>query len=292
MRRFSVLTVGALLCVGLVMGGLASGASARTHTPKSPVSTVKSVVPDHGPTGGGTTVTIKGKNLITATVVDFGGAAANFTFKGNAVVAISPPGGAGPVDVTVTTADGTTSTSGADLFTYETDSPTIESLGPKSGATIGGNKVNIVGANLGGATVVDFGANPALSFTVQSPKVITAVAPPGAVGTVAVTVVTPQGTTPADPADLYTYKVEPPKVTSVAPDTGQAGDSVTITGSGFAHATAVSFGGTPAAFTVDSGSSIVATVPGGSGTVDVTVTDAKGTSVTSSVDRFTYTGAT
>jgi hypothetical protein len=294
MRRVSTFAIGALLAVGVVTG-VAGTASA--HTPKPPVSTVTSLVPDHGPTDGGTTVKIKGKNLITASAVDFGTTpATSFTIQGNSVVATSPTETAGAVDVRVTTSDGTTAITPADQFTYELNTPTIQNIGPKSGATIGGTRVSIVGSNLTGATVVDFGSVPAASFAVISPKVIQAVSPAspgGAVGPVAISVTTPDGTTPPDPADLFTYKVDAPRVTSVAPDNGPnlGGTMVTITGDGFSKVTAVDFGSSSAAFTINSGHSITATSPAGSGTVEVTVTDAKGTSSTNPPStEFTYTG--
>jgi hypothetical protein len=83
--------------------------------------------------------------------------------------------------------------------------------------------------------------------------------------------------------------VSPVTVTSIFPTSGPAagGTNVTITGTGFTGASAVMFGGTAAAsFNVDSDSSITATSPAGSGTVDVTVTSAA-TSPTSAADRFT-----
>jgi hypothetical protein len=82
-----------------------------------------------------------------------------------------------------------------------------------------------------------------------------------------------------------------PTVTNVNPNTGptSGGTSVTITGTNFSGATAVSFGSNAAAsFTVNSATQITATSPTGVGTVDVTVTNQNGTSATSSGDRFTY----
>jgi hypothetical protein len=82
-----------------------------------------------------------------------------------------------------------------------------------------------------------------------------------------------------------------PIVMGISPTSGPAsgGASVTITGTGFTGATAVKFGNTPAtSFTVNSGTSIKATSPVGTGTVDVTVTTPGGTSATSSADQYTY----
>jgi len=66
---------------------------------------------------------------------------------------------------------------------------------------------------------------------------------------------------------------------------------LTIGGSGFLGATSVSFGGVSASVTVNSDSSITATVPvvSSAGVVDVVVTTAAGASATSSADQFTYT---
>jgi len=289
MRRISVMSIGALLVLGPVLG---VAGSAGAHTPKPPVSTVTGLVPNHGPTDGGTTVKIKGKNLISASAVVFGSSpAASFTISGNSVVATSPAESAGPVNVQVTTSDGTTAITSADVFTYVLNSPTIQNIGPKSGPTIGGTKVSIVGSDLAGATVVDFGSTPSPSITVISPKVIEAISPPGSLGTVAISVLTPDGTTPPDPADSFTYKVDAPKVTSVAPDVGPSagGTPVTITGSSFSKVTAVDFGGIPASFTVKSGKSISAVSPAGTGAVQVTVTDANGTSAANPPSTtFTY----
>lgn len=83
-----------------------------------------------------------------------------------------------------------------------------------------------------------------------------------------------------------------PTVTSITPDSGPTtgGTSVTISGSGFSGTDTVSFGSTAAtSFTVDSATSITATSPAGSGTVDITVTTGGGSSATSAADQFTYT---
>lgn len=82
-----------------------------------------------------------------------------------------------------------------------------------------------------------------------------------------------------------------PVVTGVSPSGGTTlgGTSVTISGSNFTGVTAVSFGGSPAAFSFVSNSTVTATSPGGSGTVDVRVTTGNGTSAITSADQFTYT---
>ena len=82
-------------------------------------------------------------------------------------------------------------------------------------------------------------------------------------------------------------------VTEIAPDTGPAtgGTTVTITGSGFADASAVSFGPLSAAMNIISDAQITAVSPLGAGTVDITVTTPGGSSAPSTADHFTYTTA-
>jgi len=85
-----------------------------------------------------------------------------------------------------------------------------------------------------------------------------------------------------------------PTVTGISPSSGFAsgGTSVTINGTNFSGATAVKFGATDAAsFSTGSDTQATATSPAGlvGQTVDITVTTAGGTSVTSSADQFSYT---
>jgi subtilase family protein/Big-like domain-containing protein/autotransporter-like protein/IPT/TIG domain-containing protein len=171
----------------------------------------------------------------------------------------------------------------------QSSEPTVTNVNPNTGPTSGGTSVTITGTNFSGATAVSFGSNAAASFTVNSATQITATSPAG-VGTVDVTVTTEGGTSAISSSDRFTYGPAP-TVTNVNPNTGptSGGTSVTITGTNFSGATAVSFGSNAAAsFTVNSATQITATSPAGVGTVDVTVTNENGTSATSSGDRFTY----
>ena len=96
-----------------------------------PAPTVTNVGPTSGPTAGGTSVTITGTNLSAATSVHFGPTAGAITSNSaTQVVATSPAGGAGTVDVTVTTGGGTSPTSVADHFTYTAATGAITAVGP------------------------------------------------------------------------------------------------------------------------------------------------------------------
>jgi Tol biopolymer transport system component len=80
-------------------------------------------------------------------------------------------------------------------------------------------------------------------------------------------------------------------VTGIAPDHGPSagGTTVTVTGHGFVAGAGVRFGSAPATgVVVHSPSSITATSPAGSGTVDVVVTTSRGTSPATPADRFTF----
>jgi len=82
-----------------------------------------------------------------------------------------------------------------------------------------------------------------------------------------------------------------PGIASVTPNEGptSGGTEVTITGSEFGTASGVSFGSTPASsFSVESSTVIKAISPAGVGTVDIRVTNAKGTSTKVPSDRFAY----
>ena len=89
---------------------------------------------------------------------------------------------------------------------------------------------------------------------------------------------------------IVNYSVVP-TITGLSPTRGltTGGETVTITGTGFTSATAVSFGSTAAAnMAIQSDAQMTATCPEGTGTVDVTVITQAGTSATSTADQFSY----
>lgn len=267
----------------------AQSVTASVTTPSVSPPTISGVTPyAAGRTSGGTSFTISGTNLSGATVT-IGGAAATLT--NNTATTISgtaPAGVAGVTTLAVTTAGGTASTG----YTYA-DTPTITSVSPAQGPVGGNTTVVITGTGFVGVispSSVRFGSVNAASYTVNSSTQITAITPAaGYASTQRVIVVGVGGVSANTAAAQFTY-VATPTVTAISPGSGPeaGGSAVVITGTDFTGATAVSFGATPASFTVVSATQITATVPAGTGTVDVRVTTAGGTSVTSPADQFTY----
>jgi IPT/TIG domain len=190
------LAVAALLAALLLTLAMAGPALAATPT-------VRTLEPHEGPAAGGTSVTILGTGFTGATAVKFGTtAASSFTVNFETVItAVSPPG-SNTVDVTVTTPEGTSPTSEGDRFSY---GPTVSKVEPNKGFTSGGTSVRIVGTGLGRVGKVRFGATAAASFTANSETEVTAISPAGEPGTVDVTVTAPEGTSPTNSADKFTY---------------------------------------------------------------------------------------
>lgn len=268
-----------------------AGSTATTPIPLTVLPQVQSISPPVGPQTGGTSVIISGQGLSGATAVRFGPiAATSFTINSNSQITATSPASFGTLDVTVTTAGGTSATSAADQFTY-VPAPTVTSISPTSGPAAGGTTITITGTDFIGVTSVRFGATEA-SFTVNSNTSITATAPaPAGAGDVCILVTAVGGNSGC--VAVFSY-IPVPLVSSISPTSGPTagGTTVTISGTNFTGATAVTFGATAAtSFTVNSNFSITATSPAGTGTVDVRVTSEGGTSTASAADQFTYAGA-
>ena len=190
-----------------------------TTGPPPPAPTVTGVSPSSGSTTGGTPVTITGAALTGASSVQFGNTAATaVTVNGDtSITATSPAGQAGPVDVTVTTAGGTSAANPNDKFTYTSPPPTVVIVNPNSGPA--GTPVTVSGTNFSGVTEVDFGSGNKASFTVNNSTTLTATAPSGT-GTVDVTVTTASGTTKTLTDDQYSYTAGLPPGTIPSPTAG------------------------------------------------------------------------
>ncbi|WP_245714205.1 beta strand repeat-containing protein, partial [Nocardia vaccinii] len=215
-----------------------------------------------------------GTGFTGATAVHFGvSLATSFTVVSDTQITAVAPARTGIAAVTVTAIGGT---SNPVFYTY-IPAPTLAAVTPDQGPETGGNTVTLTGGGFTGATVVQFGATPAVSFTVVSDTDITAVVPAGT-GSVNTTVTTAGGT-----SNSVTYSYVPaPVVGTVSPNQGPetGGNTVTLTGTGFTGTTAVHFGPNAAvSFTVVSDTEIIAVAPAGTGAGDITVTTPGGSSV-------------
>jgi hypothetical protein len=259
--------------VGVTVANPAGTSNAGDFT-FTPLISVTTIDPDFGPAAGGTSVTITGACFTGATGVDFGGVPGTaFTVVDDSTITVTTPPGTGLVDVTIHGAAAcggdTTVTNG---FQYiQPSAPVMTAITPNSGPAIGGTPVTITGSGFTGTTGATFGGVAGTSFVVVDDTTITVVTPPHAVGLVEVTVVDPVDG-PSAPLG-FTY-LPGTTITGVDPGSGPqtGGTSVTITGTCFTGATGVLFGGTAAgSFQIVNDTTIVATTPPGTGTVDVTV---------------------
>jgi cytochrome c peroxidase len=139
-----------------------------------------------------------------------------------------------------------------------------------------GTGVTITGTTFTGATAVSFNG-VASTFTVSPSGTITTTVPAGAT-TGPITVTTPSN----GPIVTTTRFTVTPAITSFAPTFGGVGAGVTITGTNFTGATAVSFNGHPATFTVSNSGTVTTTVPAGATTGPITVTTLDGTATSAS----------
>lgn len=169
-----------------------------------PTPVVTSVAPSAGPTRGGTPTVIHGSHLAGVTEVLFGARRATGLRLVNlgALRVIVPPG-SGTVMVRVRTQGGFSPPSPRARFVYAR-MPVVRALGPATGSSRGGERVEIRGANLGGVIAVLFGGRRATHVVTVNPDVLRVSAPRGG-GRVDVRVVTHGGVSSPSPRDWFTY---------------------------------------------------------------------------------------
>lgn len=257
---------GCQLRCGQVLVASGDGSARSTAELYVPPPRITGLVPPGGPTAGGTRVTITGSGLAGAGEaggsVSFGGSPAEVVAASDAeLIVISPRHDPGDVEVSITTAPDLISNPVP--FTYRP--PTVSSVSPPNGPATGGTTVSVAGADLQGATRVHFGPTSVALVSVSADGTsLTAEAPPGDTGTVAVTVTTragsPAGATSATSAPFTYY----PVITALFPARGttEGGDSVRIAGKGLARVSEVRFAdGVAAIESAGRDDSVVATSP-------------------------------
>jgi hypothetical protein len=114
-----------------------------------PAPKVALISPPGGGTGGGTTVTIVGSDFTGVSEVKFGAAPASFSVRSETEITATAPAvvNAGSVDVTVTTAAGTSPNVSGDVFTYALPAPPPAAPTPPPAAIIC-RVPNLTGKNL------------------------------------------------------------------------------------------------------------------------------------------------
>ena len=238
-----------------------------------PAPTVTAISPNNGSKGGGASVAITGTGFLAGAMVTFGGTPATgvTVVSATSITATTPAHAPGTANVVVTNTD-TQSGTCSGCYTFNPP-PTLVSISPNSGSTVGGTAITITGTGFFTGATVTFGGVAATGVTVVSATSITAATPAGTAGPATMVVTNPDG---QSATIAYTY-VAPPGVTSISPPSGAlaGGTSVTITGTAFQAGATVTFGGTAAtSVTVVSATSIRATTPAHAvGVVNIVVTN-------------------
>jgi hypothetical protein len=167
---------------------------------------VTGLAPAVGPLGGCNSVKIYGSGFSGTTQVTFGSnpAGSQLIYSDTYLVAMTPPGVAGTVNVRVTTPLGTSGISPSDGYTYA-NVATVDFVKPQGGPRAGGISVTLTGIGFYSVTSVAFGRTPAASFTIKDDNHIMAVSPAGS-GLVYITVSNVYGTSAATSQDKFTYR--------------------------------------------------------------------------------------
>jgi signal transduction histidine kinase len=295
-------------CSGMNGGGGAGGRVAFTYTD---VLSLDGITPANGTLAGGDTVTLSGHAFHANSVVTVGGTNATVTSQNGTTLAFTTPaaGVPGPVTVsvlnpsftgTVSNAGGTgaTGSSGTaanggtgtispttanqsaaltNSFTYTAGAPTIAAVTPGYVSTAGGSTITLTGTNFFTNSTVTIDGSAA-SMTYVNATTLQVTTPAHAAGSVDVVVTNGDGQSATASGGL-TYDT-PPTVSGVSPGSGltTGGDTVTITGTGFAPNPSVTIGGSAATVvTYVNATTITAVTPShGVGAADVTVTNGDG----------------
>jgi hypothetical protein len=194
---------------------------------------VTSVTPPEGPSLGGTAITVRGRGFQEGASLRVGGVLASnvVVVTETEITATTPAGTPGVADVTVVNRDGQVGTLPA-AFAY-TPPPVITHVDPTRGSTVGGQWVHVFGSGFRAGALVTFGVNASPQAEVMSGGELRARTPPGVAGTVAVSVMNPDGYQDTLPL-AFTY-VAPPTVLTISPTSGPTagGTAITILGANF-----------------------------------------------------------
>jgi hypothetical protein len=195
-----------------VEGRLAQGFT-FAHVPE-----VQSTFPTGGFAGGGTQVVLRGQDFEPGALVRIDGVPQTLVaLHGTSELVLTTQAGlpGGPYLLEVENPGGAIATS---AFSYSADpDPLLDALDPRSGPPAGGNTITIHGSNLGSASAVYFGADPATgaggtpaaALSVIDANTLEVVAPPHAPGTLSLLVRNDLSGQAAVLPDAYTFGAAP-----------------------------------------------------------------------------------
>ncbi len=181
--------------------------------------------------------TVAGVGSQSAAASSLEGVSPTFTYYVGTGTSGADLGSAAPIDAGTYTvlasfagsADYTSAASIPVTFTISPATPAVAGVSPMSGLTSGGTAVTITGANLAGATAVNFGTALA-TIVSDTANQIVATSPAESAGTVYVTVVTAGGTSATSSSNQFSYVAGTPTFMLSGPASGSfvAGQTISI----------------------------------------------------------------
>ncbi|TVR39871.1 MAG: T9SS C-terminal target domain-containing protein [Cryomorphaceae bacterium] len=229
------------------------------------------VAPTTIPCAGNITMTLVGTNFCDATSVTIGGVNAPImSVDPTMIIATALPGTGSNLSVVVTTPSGV---SNALLVSYAP--PVLNSVTPSVVPCEGGASLTLLGTDFCSASSVTIGGSPVM-ITSVTPTEIVVTAPSGSGVDLDVVVTTPSGV-----SNAVAVSYAAPVLTSVVPSNipCEGGTTLTLTGTNFCDATAVTIGGVAASINSITPTQMEVTSPPGSGlNLDVVVSTPSGTS--------------
>lgn len=254
------------------------GMAAEKDSDRTPVPAIDTIDPRSGNSGGGTVVTIVGKNFTDSTSVRFGGVPALHNRQSaDVLIAVTPAHSVGSVDVEVS--NGKHAAKLARAFDFQSEGPVILDVKPEKGPSRGGTAIKITGRNFQPGISVLWNGSP-INTRYMDATSLAVVAPAGE-GSITIEVKSAEGKSFKLP-DAFAYEGTM-RINSVSPQLGSTagGYLLTINGENFEQGSSVLFGKRYGPTTFINPQTLAATVPSGtSGPVDISVTTSDGQMVT------------
>ncbi len=249
--------------------------------------TISAILPNTGPSSGGTVAFVTGTGLQTGAILLVGRAPATdvVVVTATSMSGVLSANAVGTADVEVTNPDGQTARLEGAFAYAEADGvgPVISIVSPIAGSTTGGTVVTIGGSNFRSGALVFFGGRRA-TVTGTTPVAISVESPPAGPGVVDVAVTNPDGRSSVA-RGAYNYYVGGPVISRITPSFGpvDGGTDLVIDGRNFQQRATGTIGGRALQNVrrIDE-RSITATTPRGAmpGAVDVRVENDDGQSDT------------